>query len=183
MEPERKTFRLYPPFQEKEVPTYEDSARLYVPPSGNPFLEMFTPGVKKDRERAKDLAQQHYQHMRAEYEQERSRRLNTYQIRKQAYEQGDVRAITLVLKEILTNLDFPCGYGTVFEIDFDMDAEEAIIEMRLPHFSEMPIITRYRYSRQQKKLEETRLTAKQIRDHYQDLLAQYHTCHPLPPFS
>ena len=70
------------------------------------------------------------------------------------------------------NLEFPCGYGTVFEIDFDTHEEEAIIEMRLPHFSEMPTITRYRYSRQQKKLEETRLTTKQIRDHYQDLLAQ-----------
>jgi hypothetical protein len=163
---------MYPPFLEKEAPTYEDSVRLYVPPSLNPFLDMFTPGLKKDRERAKALAQQHYQQVRSEYDQERSRRLNIYQMRKQAYEQGDVRAITFVLKEILRNLHFPCGYGTVFEIDFDMDAEEAIIEMRLPHVSEMPTITRYRYIRQQKKLGETRLTANQIRDRYQDLLAQ-----------
>jgi restriction system protein len=163
---------MYPPFLEKEAPTYEDSVQLYVPPSVNPFLEMFTPGLKKDRERAKALAQQHYQQVRAEYDQERSRRLNIYQMQKQAYEQGDVRAIKFVLKEILRNLNFPCGYGRVFEIDFDMDAEEAILEMRLPHVSEMPTITRYRYMRQQKKLEEARLTANQIRDRYQDLLAQ-----------
>jgi hypothetical protein len=163
---------LYPPFLEREAPTYEDSVRLFVPPPVNPFLEMFTPGLKKDRERAQALAQQHYQQVRAEYDQERSERLNTYQRQKRAYEQGDVRATKFVLWEILRNLDFPCGYGTEFKIDFDMDSEEAIIEMRLPHFSDMPTITRYRYNRQQKKLEETRIRASGIRDRYQDLLAQ-----------
>lgn len=70
------------------------------------------------------------------------------------------------------NLDFPYRYGTEFETDFDKESEEAIIDMQLPHVSAIPTITRYRYIRQQKKLDEIKLKSSDVRDRYQDLLAQ-----------
>jgi len=163
---------IYPPPLKRDPPTYQDSARLFVPPPVNPFLAMFTPGVRKEREKSEALAQQHTQQALAEYEQERAENQRAYQRQRQAYEQGDVRATKFVLWEILSNLDFPCGYGTEFQVDFDKDSEEAIIEMQLPHVSAMPTITRYRYIRQQKKLDTVQLKASEIRDRYQDLLAQ-----------
>src|SRR5438874_2206246 len=163
---------IYPPPLKRKAPTYEDSARLFVPPPLNPLLEMFTRNVRKERDQAEALAEQHYQQALAQYEQERAENLNKYQQQKRAYEQGDIRATKFVLWEILWNLDFPCGFGTEFLIDFDKESEEAIIEMQLPHVSAMPIITRYRYIRQQKKIDEVKLKTSEIRDRYQDLLAQ-----------
>lgn len=52
---------IYPPPVKRAPPTYEDSARLFVPPPVNPFLAIFTPGMRKEREKAEALAYQHYQ--------------------------------------------------------------------------------------------------------------------------
>jgi hypothetical protein len=166
------TLSIYPPFLFKEAPTYEASAHLFVPPPINPFFEMFNLGLRKERERAEALAQGHYQHVLAQYEQERTAKLKAYQAQRQGYEQGDSEAITFVLREILAHLDFPCGFGTQFEVDFDKESEEAIVEMLFPHVDEMPAITKYRYIRQQKTHEFVRLRARVIQDRYQDLLAQ-----------
>ena len=52
---------IYPPFLFKEPPTYEASACLFVPTPTNPFFEIFSPGLRKERERAEALAREHYQ--------------------------------------------------------------------------------------------------------------------------
>src|SRR5712691_60184 len=122
------TISIYPPFLFRAAPTYEASAHLFTSP-GNRFLEIFSPGLKKERERAEALARGHHQQALAQCEQEKVGKLKAYQAQRQAYERGDVEAIKFVLQEILTHLDLPCGYGTQFEVDFDKESEEAIVEM------------------------------------------------------
>ncbi len=164
--------RPFPPFIFDLAPKYETYEQLFPLPGINPFVAVFMPGVRRNRQEMLDRAQQLYQQACVEYEAQRSKAFEGYQSLWEGYQRGDAEAIQWVLECILDNLDFPCQYGSQHVVKFEHEDREAVINMLLPHVNDLPTVREYRYVSTRKVVEPVVMRTTEIQDFYDDLLAQ-----------
>jgi len=186
-----KDNRSYSPFAFTEAPpTYEQAARTLGVPLWKPPLAVVFPGIAKKHEEMKTKARNQLQILHQEYEARKAAALRQYEETRRTYEQGranynasidekrrrfeagDAEVMTLILKRIVDNINFPEGYGKDYELAFDSASGTAVISMQLPGLVEVPRIVGYRFVRSRKAVDPIEMKPKEFEALYDSVIYQ-----------
>jgi restriction system protein len=88
-----------------------------------------------------------------------------------SYLRGDVDSIVAYNTMVLERSDYPADMPQAFQLEYEPEARELVIDYELPDATVIPATAEVRYAKSKDTFEEKPRRASEIREHYQKLVA------------